>query len=207
MRTSLPKEANRTGTGTQQHIASMSDAKPSDFEVHVRKVQIQLIDSVRRAGMTCDPYSRIVEAQAAAIGVFPEFVQAVKDNHSPISDQERREFERTLATGTAAEMNRMTWWLIARNITLAAGALTATLAIGSGVGYWLGYSVGADQTIQVQTGLDRALKRRDAAQWLDLMRMNREGALRNCTPVAQPGDGAACAFTLWTKLPSAKGGT
>jgi hypothetical protein len=207
MRTFLPKEANETGTGIQQHVASTDDAKPSEFEVHVRKVQTQLIDSVRRAGMTYDPYSRIVEAQAAAIGVLPEFVQAVKDNHSPFSDQERREFERTLATGTAAEMNRMTWWLIARSITLAAGALMATLAIGSGVGYWLGYSVGTDQAIQVQTGLDRVLKGRDAAQWLNLMRMNKDGSLRNCTPVAQPGDGAACTFTLWTKLPSAKGGT
>jgi hypothetical protein len=205
MQTFLTKEASGTGTGAQ-HIASINDAKPSEFEVHVRKVQIQLIDSVRRAGMAYDPYTRIVEAQAAAIGVLPEFVQAVKDNHSPFSDQERREFEHTLATGTAAEMNRMTWWLIARNITLAAGALTAMLAIGSGVGYWLGYSVGADQTIQVQTGLDRVLKGRDAAQWLNLIRMNKDDALRNCTPVAHPGDGLACTFTLWTKLPSAKGG-
>jgi hypothetical protein len=205
MRTFLPKEINGTGTGTQ-HIASINDEKPTEFELHVRKVQIQLIDSVRRAGMTYDPYTRIVEAQAAAIGVLPEFVQAVKDNHSPFNDQERREFEHTLATGAAAEMNRMTWWLIARNITLAAGALTATLSIGSGVGYWLGYSAGADQTIQVQTGLDRVLKGRDAAQWLNLMRMNKEDALRNCTPVARSGDGAACTFTLWTKLPSAKGG-
>jgi hypothetical protein len=186
-------------------MASMNDAKLSDFEVHIRDVQTQLINSVLRAGMTYDPYSRIVEAQAAAIGVFPEFIQAVRDNRRPFTDQERQEFEHALTAGTAAKINRMTWWLIARNIALAVAALTAALAIGSGVGYWLGYSVGADQTIQIQNGMDRILKGRDAAQWLELMRMNGEGALRNCIPVTRPGDGAACAFTLWTKLPSPKG--
>ena len=104
-------------------------------------------------------------------------------------------------------LTRMTWWLIVRNFALAVGALTAALMLGSGVGYWLGYSVGADQTVQIQNGLDRALKGREAAQWLELMRLNRDGALRNCTPVAQTGDGSACTFTFWTKLPSPKAGT
>ena len=89
MRTFLPKEINGTGTGTQ-HIASINDEKPTEFELHVVKVQIQLIDSVRRACMTYYPYSLIVEAQAAAIGVLLEFVQVVKENHSPFNDQERR---------------------------------------------------------------------------------------------------------------------
>lgn len=96
--------------------------------------------------------------------------------------------------------------MLIRNIALAAGVLTATLAIGGGGGYWLGYSVGADMTVQVQQGLDRKLKGRDAAQWLDLMRMNTaDDALRNCTPVTQSASGTACAFTLWTKPPSPKG--
>lgn len=74
----------------------MNDAQPRDFEMHIRDVQARLIDSVRRAGIGRHPYSRIIEAQAAAIGIFPEFVQAVRDNRKPFSDEERRGFERAL---------------------------------------------------------------------------------------------------------------
>jgi hypothetical protein len=200
-------DADETAMTVQSAVMPANDGIPTAFEAHVRAIQIQLIDSVRQAGIGSDPYSRIVEAQAAAIGVLPEFVRTVKDHRSPFSEQQRQEFEHALTTGTAVALNRLTWWLIARNLVLAVGALTAALAMGGGVGYWLGYGVGVDQTVQVQSGLERALKGRDAKQWLSLIRLNNgEEALRHCTPVAQSGDGLACSVTLWTKLPSPKGG-
>jgi hypothetical protein len=50
-----------------------------------------------------------------------------------------------------------------------------------------------------------AMKNRNAARWLDLMRKNAHNtALDGCTEVKQPAGGKACSFVLWTELPPAK---
>ena len=48
------------------------------FRAHVQAVQAELAESTRRGGLANDAYGRVIEAQSAAIGVFPDFVDAVK---------------------------------------------------------------------------------------------------------------------------------
>lgn len=100
------------------------------------------------------------------------------------------EFNQNLAT----LMRKNTW----RNTLIGAGLLTAALAIGAGGGYWFGYHGAAE----AREGLSRALTGSQAAEWRDLIQMNDiASAPRTCG--AQQG-GEACAFTFWTKLPTAR---
>jgi hypothetical protein len=66
-----------------------------------------------------------------------------------------------------------------------------------GIGWWFGSSTEAAMYIKTPANLGAALTRSDAAEWVNLMRLNTIGK-SNRTCAQQPGE-EACTFSLWTK--------
>ena len=81
------------------------------------------------------------------------------------------------------------------------GLLLAAVFVGAGAGYWFGQYAAASRFVQIPAALGVALTGPDAAQWLNLMRLNDIGkAERICG--AQAG-GVTCAISFWVTPPTA----
>jgi hypothetical protein len=84
---------------------------------------------------------------------------------------------------------------------LAATVLVAVV-LGFGAGWWLGSSREADKYVQVPASLGVALTGQEAAQWVNLIRLNDiSRANRIC---AEQAGGMACSISLWTKPSAAR---
>jgi hypothetical protein len=180
-------------------LAAVIAPKPKDFDEHVREVQAQLADSAQRAGLGRDPYGRVVEAQSAAMGLWPELIASIQSARLPVRDEDmRRAVVQGISVHAGATVRAMGW----RNVLIAAGLLFATTAIGAAGGYWFGRTTEAAKYVHVATGLNAALAAPEAAEWLSLIRLNNiKQANRTCE--AQAG-GVACSISLWTKAAPAR---
>ena len=174
-----------------------------NFGTHVREVQGQLADSARRAGLTRDPYARVIEAQNAAMGVLPAFLSEIDARRRPWTKDERREaaldFVARLDQRIARRMVQFNLWAMV-GIAFAVPVLCGGAFLG---GWWWGYH---SETLEVQRAVDAlpaAAVRYGAAgaqQWLTLMAINDITAIhRDCQAVT--GGGEACSYYLWSRLP------
>lgn len=112
------------------------------------------------------------------------------------------DLRRAVVEGVAAYAGGVGHWLSLRNAVVGAVLLLAALLGGAGAGYWLGQSNEAAQFIQVPPALGVALTGPEAAQWVNLMRLNDIGkAERVC---GSRSGGVACTISLWVKPPTAK---
>jgi hypothetical protein len=111
----------------------------------------------------------------------------------PVRDEDlRRALRQGIAThATGAE----------RALSVRAGLLLAAVLAGVGAGYWFGQNAEARRFVQIPAALGVALTGPDAAQWLNLMRLNDIGKVERICG-AQAG-GVTCAISFWVTPPTA----
>ena len=174
----------------------MTGEPPVPFAARVAMVRAALLESASRAGLDRDPYGRVIEAQSAALEVFPAFLEEVQRARAPWTQDERR-------AAVAEAAARMDARLLHRMIqfnrwAVAAAALLGMITAGgawSG-GYWRGYRAAEDQLAGVPAALGGAMTGRDAAVWAGLIRHNdMERVKRTC---GEQNGRAFCSFALWT---------
>jgi hypothetical protein len=125
--------------------------------------------------------------------------KSIEDARQPVRGEDmRRAVVQGIGIHAAATVRTMGW----RNVLIGAGLLLGAAIIGAGSGYWMGTSAEAAKYVQAPANLGVALTASDAAEWVNLIRLNNiTQANRTCF---NQGGGIACSFALWTKSPLAK---
>ena len=174
----------------------------AEFTARVDGTKAQLAEALSLAGFRRDPYRHIVEADVALIDLYPELLGLMEATRQPLDDMDITRLTDAAATGAERRAMAMAKAANRRTLTLAVLGAVAIAAGGAGAGYWFGRSSEAARYVQVPAQLGVALTRSDAAQWIDLIRLNDLGkSERVCA--AQAG-GLACSIALWVKPPTAK---
>jgi hypothetical protein len=110
------------------------------FRAHVQAVQTELADSAVRTGLANDVYGRIIEAQSATLGVFPDFVDEVRsatpqilDHHvDRMSNAMVQAFSPSVADALRMLETKMLAWVLTAAIALfAAGGLFGWYVFGA----------------------------------------------------------------------------
>jgi hypothetical protein len=110
------------------------------FRAHVQEVQTELADSAVRTGLANDVYGRIIEAQSATLGVFPDFVDEVRsatpqilDHHvDRLSNAMVQAFSPNVAEAIRMLETKMLAWVLTAAVALfAAGALFGWYVFGA----------------------------------------------------------------------------
>ena len=123
-------------------VAAMNDmTQPRrSFRAHVQAVQTELADSAVRTGLANDVYGRIIEAQSATLGVFPDFVDEVRsatpqilDHHvDRMSNAMVQAFSPSVADALRMLETKMLAWVLTAAIALfAAGGLFGWYVFGA----------------------------------------------------------------------------
>jgi len=175
----------------------MSGVARVAFAARVGAVRAELSESLSWAGLAQDPYGRVIEAQSAALEVFPEFLDEIRQVRAPWTEDDRR-------AAVADAVARMEHRLAGRMIGFNRWAIVLAMLLGMGIaalagagGYWWGYRAAGAQLVPVPAALGEALTGRDAALWLALIRNNDIGRV-NRTCAMQNGR-TACSFALWAE--------
>ena len=175
----------------------MSGAARMPFAARVGAVRAELSESMSRAGLVRDPYGRVIEAQSAALEIFPEFLDEIRQVRAPWTEDERR-------AAVADAVTRMDARLAYRMVQFNRWAVGLAVLVGMamagaawGGGYWWGYRAAEDRLVNVPAALGEALTGRDAGVWVSLIRNNDIGRVnRTCN---EQNERKACAFWLWTE--------
>lgn len=173
----------------------MSAAAKAPFAAHVSAVRADLSESVSRAGLGMDPYGRVIEAQCAALAIFPAFLDEIRQMRAPWTQDERRaavtDAVGRMDANVARRMIQFNRWSI-----VVAALLGMAIAGGAwSGGYWWGYRTAENRLINIPAALGEALTGQDAAAWLALIKNNDLGRV-NRTCGEQSGR-RACSFSLW----------
>jgi hypothetical protein len=175
----------------------VSGAASVSFAARVSAVRADLSESMSRAGLVRDPYGRMIEAQSAALEIFPEFLDEMRQAQAPWTDDERRA---AVADAVARMDARLAFRMIQFNrwaVCLAVLLGMAMACAAWGGGYRWGYSAAEDRLITVPAAFGDALAGRDAGVWVSLIRNNDiSRANRSCN---EQNGRKACAFWLWTE--------
>ena len=158
---------------------------PIRHPIQALSVHLDALYNVTRAG------SLLVAKQLAA--------SAPGADPAAVRDEDLR---RAVVQGIAAYSREAGPTLSLRSVVVGAVLLLVALLAGARAGYWFGQSAEAARFVQVPAGLGVAMTGPDAAQWVDLMRLNDIGkAERVC---GSRSGGVACTISLWVKPPTAK---
>ncbi len=160
--------AHGAGHGADRKLDAVSASRPTDFGTHVREVQAQLADSAQRAGLGRDPYARVVEAQSAALGVLPDFIEAIDRTRQPWTQDERY----AAIKDAVSQMDRrmLARWVQFNWAGMAVMALVV-LSIASaafGAGWW--YRGNVPVLAGIRAGIDRCDDHADGSRicWIPI---------------------------------------
>jgi hypothetical protein len=183
------------------------------FRAHVQAVQAELAESTKRGGLATDAYGRVIEAQSAAIGVFPDFVDAVKSAQpqftaghiTAISDNLYKAINPTVTEAIRRLDWKMTAFYTALALVLIGMAGVGGYYQGRADGYEAGYYVSQNKMVDITLGTTVAatLPAPKAEQWLRLIHLNGEHideAWDRCIASQQEGR-MACEFPFWITSP------
>jgi hypothetical protein len=179
-------------------------AGASEVAKTVQGAHDKLSALARVAQVTGDPAGPVLEALAAQLDaehrLFDDLKRTLSEVRRPeavFTDKQVDDVGRRLLGACqvwSAGMVRASIW---RSWAALAGALGTVLVIGAGGGYWLGSSTEAKKYVDVPAFLGTALTGQDAAQWVNLIRLNDISRVnRMCS---EQSGGTACSFSFWTK--------
>ena len=139
----------------------MSASQPADFGTHVREVQAQLAESAQRAGLVRDPYARVLEAQSAALGILPVFIQEIDRSRQPWTTDERRDAVKDAVRQMDQRMALRMVQFNKAGIAIIAAIILAVGGVAFGAGWWwhgeqglmAGLSVGQQQCFEQNGGI------------------------------------------------------
>jgi hypothetical protein len=180
------------------------------FRAHVQAVQAELAESTRRGGLANDAYGRVIEAQSAAIGVFPDFVDAVKNAQPQFTAEHLTtisgNLERAINPSVAHAVRMLEWKIPALYLSLALSLIGAAGFAGYSYGHSTGYDLSQSRLTNITVGnqIAATLPAAEANMWATLMRLNDiTDVWSGCRSHDQNG-GEVCDLSFWVRPPPAK---
>jgi hypothetical protein len=180
------------------------------FRAHVQEVQAELAESTKRGGLANDAYGRVIEAQSAAIGVFPDFVDAVKSAQpqftgahiTAISDN----LYRAISPTVSAAVRTLEWKIPALYISLALSLIGAAGFAGYSYGHSAGYDLSQSRLTDITVGnqIAATLPASQVEMWAKLMRLNNIADVWGGCRWRVVNGGEVCDLAFWIKQPPAK---
>lgn len=201
----------RSGEGQASKLPAVDEAALAEMRQVIADAQAEISRLVQLGELQNDPLRHPIQALSvhldalykvtrAGSQALAKQLQVAAERITPAEPAVRdEELRQAVVEGIAA--SGMAHKLSARNAAVGAGLLLAAVLAGGRAGYWFGQSTEAARLVQVPPALGVALTGSDAAQWMNLIRLNDIGkAERVC---ADQAGGVACAITLWVKPPAA----
>jgi hypothetical protein len=202
----------RSGEGRAAKPSAVDEAALAEMGQVVADARAEITRLVQLGELQNDPIRHPIQALSVHLEALYKVTQASSQVLAKQLQLSGQEIETRLSMGDndlcmvvnqniAGQAGGAERGLSVRDSIVGAGLSLAAVLIGASAGYWIGQTTEAARFVQVPPMLGVALTGPDAAQWVNLMRLNDIGkAERVCR--AQAG-GLTCAISFWVSPPTA----
>jgi hypothetical protein len=187
--------------------AALSD-ETDEFGRVIAAAQADIATSIERAGLRDDPYRYPLAALSVVLGLFPEFVEQLRNAaRQPLDAAALDRLVKAAATGAEKKAAALARAHNRKTLALAAAVLAGVALACCGGGYWIGRHAAVVSVRLTEAGVGEAFRDpANAAQWLALMRANDiRRAVGDCEADRlwrDPSGRRACALHVWLDPPA-----